>query len=107
MHIIYIICQINIIMITITDVIIIWVVSLASARKSAADAHYTTTDDEKCGRGQRKLKKNEYYFSQEHDEKDYTDDSNDEERNVYDKENYDNEKNTSKKSIKYLKHSKF
>lgn len=69
--------------------------------------HYTTTDDEKCGRGQRKLKKNEYYFSQEHDERDYTDDSNDEERNVCDKENYDNEKNTSKRSIKYLKHSKF
>ncbi|XP_029171950.1 GATOR complex protein WDR24-like isoform X2 [Nylanderia fulva] len=75
--------------------------SLASARKSAADAQYGTTDEEKCGRGQRKLKKNEYYFS-ENDENDYTDDSNDEERNACDddEENYDNEKN---KSVKHLK----
>lgn len=92
--------NINIIIITIvtdvviTIIIIIWIASLASARKSAADATYATTDDEKCGRGQRKLKKNEYY----------ADDSNDEEGNVCDKENYDNEKN---KSIKHSKQSKF
>ncbi|KAM0730381.1 hypothetical protein ACS0PU_002710 [Formica fusca] len=76
--------------------------SLTSARKSAADAHYATTDDEKCGRRQKKLKKNEYFCFEEHDEKDCADDSNDEGGNVCDKENYDNEKN---KSIKHLKQS--
>jgi len=40
------------------------VASFASARKSATDAYYTTTDDEKFGRGQRNVRKNKHFFKE-------------------------------------------
>ncbi|XP_011860316.1 PREDICTED: uncharacterized protein LOC105557630 [Vollenhovia emeryi] len=74
--------------------------SLASARKSAADAYYITTDDEKIGRGQRTLKMNKQGDRKKHEGKNY-DDSNDES----DKENDKNSNGKKKKSTKHLKQS--
>ncbi|XP_071640877.1 uncharacterized protein, partial [Temnothorax longispinosus] len=84
-----------------SNIIIIWVASLASARKSAADSHYDTTDEEKFGRGQRTLKKNyNKHILHEIEENDDDDDLDDEGNN---KENDDNSNERNKKSSKHLK----
>ncbi|XP_077272841.1 uncharacterized protein LOC143903257 [Temnothorax americanus] len=77
--------------------------SLASARKSAADSYYDTTDEEKFGRGQRTLKKNSNkHILHEIEENDDDDDLDDEGNN---KENDDNSNERNKKSSKHLKQS--